>query len=403
MSLSHGRVVRGQQAVKLKQHSNGRASVARSFTTPQLVDLDSEMKQMVLTAARARHVGGAIVPLFANTGVAPMLLNLLCSMRRIQVQNWMVVAMDNRTCASLPDWVHGQGPHSCMHPYEKTPLAPAGKLKYASPEFWRLVVQRPLWVRYLLSQGYNVLQCDVDIVWLRNPFPAFERPRLQKQHLISQSEQVYGPNCGFYYARASNLTVGLMSHWIDDMMGPEATHLKEGNNKPMHEQHSYRRVISWWLKHQITRSRSFEKLRHKRFSEAEFPNGKIWFDNWERTSKESAYIIHVNWVQLAKKTRMRRDNLWFLTPDDRECAADFDPFAGHCQRLCSPVLHCQLGEPCKYLERSRCRQLQERVRNAAAALRTGKRRYSRNWHPMALASLGCEWPAGVNATAIMNK
>ena len=47
MSLSHGRVVRGQQAVKLKQHSNGRASVARSFTTPQLVDLDSEMKQMV--------------------------------------------------------------------------------------------------------------------------------------------------------------------------------------------------------------------------------------------------------------------------------------------------------------------------------------------------------------------
>eukprot|EP00966_Prymnesium_polylepis_P235659 5450169-Prymnesium_polylepis.1 len=79
------------------------------------------------------------------------------------------------------------------------------------------------------------------------------------------------------------------------MMGPEATHRKEGANKPMHEQHSFRRVISWWRKHQVTQSRLFPKLRHTRFNETEFPNGKIWFDNWQRTSKEAAYVVHSNW------------------------------------------------------------------------------------------------------------
>ena len=28
-------------------------------------------------------------------------------------------------------------------------------------------MQRPLWIRWLLTQDYTVLQCDVDIVWLR--------------------------------------------------------------------------------------------------------------------------------------------------------------------------------------------------------------------------------------------
>ena len=63
-----------------------------------------------------------------------------------------------------------------------------------------------------------------------------------------------------------------------------------------------------------------------------------------------------NWVKYNKKTRLRKDNLWFLTPDDARCAADFDPHQQQCQRLCVPVKYCAQGKPC--IAEESCARLQ---------------------------------------------
>ena len=51
--------------------------------------LDETMTSLVdpLVAARARD--GVVVPLFSNLGFVPFLKNLLCSMDRVRVSNWV--------------------------------------------------------------------------------------------------------------------------------------------------------------------------------------------------------------------------------------------------------------------------------------------------------------------------
>ena len=53
------------------------------------VTLDETMTSLVnpLVAARARD--GVVVPLFSNLGFVPFLKNLLCSMDRVRVSNWV--------------------------------------------------------------------------------------------------------------------------------------------------------------------------------------------------------------------------------------------------------------------------------------------------------------------------
>ena len=99
---------------------------------------------------------------------------------------------------------------------------------------------------------------------------------------------------------------------------------------------------------------SSAKLNH-----SEFPNGKIWMHYPQWTGKRTAYIVHMNWLTGGhkKKHRMVRDGLWFLDPDDRRCAAGFDPFRGGCQRLCAGVKTCLPGQPCIYLPVASCADL----------------------------------------------
>ena len=64
-------------------------------------------------AARARTSPSQLVmPLFSNAGFVPYLRNLLCSLQRLNVDNWFVIALDNETCPLL-----GATVGHCVHPY----------------------------------------------------------------------------------------------------------------------------------------------------------------------------------------------------------------------------------------------------------------------------------------------
>ena len=66
-------------------------------------------------AARARAGPSQLVmPLFSNAGFMPYLRNLLCSLQRLDVDNWFVIALDNETCPLL-----GATEGHCVHPYRR--------------------------------------------------------------------------------------------------------------------------------------------------------------------------------------------------------------------------------------------------------------------------------------------
>ena len=159
----------------------------RQVATAEFLELTRSMHSIVGRAAAHRHDNHILVPLFSNAAFLPFLKNLLCSMRRLQVRNWLTVSLDSETCPSLrrADFLEGH-PHACVEPYFEQPLVTGDRAVFGSRAFWRLVVQRPLWIRWLLTQGYSVLQCDVDIVWLRNPLP----------HLTSPTEKAPPRRCG---------------------------------------------------------------------------------------------------------------------------------------------------------------------------------------------------------------
>lgn len=175
------------------------------------VQLDDDMKDVVGNAVRARHMNRLIVPLFSNLGFMPYLKNLLCSMTRVKVESYVVVSMDNVMCSHLRAKGFTQPPDACVQPYERRPLSEDSQgseySAYNSLHFWRLVIQRPLWVVWLLQQDYTVLQCDVDIVFMHNPLPVLMAPGMQKYNALFQSEQTYGINCGFYLVRPGNATL----------------------------------------------------------------------------------------------------------------------------------------------------------------------------------------------------
>ena len=338
-----------------------------------LLEPDAHMKDVVFSAAAARADSRKIlVPLFSNAGFGPFLRNVICSFVRVQVTNWMVIAMDNATCAQLDGAGIPLDEHACAFPYARRALTTGGLATYRSLEFNRIVMQRPMWMYHLLLRGYSVLQCDLDVVWIRSPLPLFERPgRAAEADMLFQSEGGHGYNGGFYFARPTGGTKALLRAWLANLAA-------SAGSRGFEEQHSLGRVLAGARRAGTTK---FIKL-----NETEAPNGKMWW-NALVASKAGAHIVHCNWVKLMKKTRLRRDNLWFLDEDDRRCAAGFDPLERGCSHYCVPVTYCAPGKACTY-EKDCAKMRKLRLRGL---------RGQEGWHPMAFERANCS-AAGPRST-----
>ena len=315
----------------------GDVSEAQRNATLLLLNSTTAAGRAAVAAMARAHADDRrlVMPLFANSGFVPFLRNLLCSVERLGVTNWFAVGLDNRTCSTLG----AQGEGRCVHPYQR-PSMSGERLTYGSAAFFQIALQRPLWVRYLLGRGFEVLNCDTDIVWLSNPLPLLA---VLRGVLLVQTDSGQGKNSGFYLARPSPTTQEFFAEWI--------LKVSQGKN----EQHALNSVA----KHIRIYSRDLNASL--------FPNGRFWW-TFGRGDKRTAFIVHCNWVRDGKKTRLVRDNLWFLEPDGQRCAAGFDPFAGGCDRNCIPVQYCNPSGPCSWY--TDCSTLA-------------------HWHPMARAAANC--------------
>ena len=315
---------------------------------PGSVPTEAGRAQVLETAAVKQDSAGVVMPLYANTGFLPFLRNLLCSLSRIgTVRNHFIIALDNSTCGTLQIPFGLANSVSCVHPYAGFGAASHNQSSsgvaagYRSTSFSAIMLHRVAWNLRLLEHGYNVMHCDLDIVWLHDPMPVLQSPRHLKNDLLIQSEQVYGYNGGFYLARARASTIAGVKWWMADLV-----HTWETNPKKFEEQHALVNMIKGGRKHRHGLNMTSAKL-----NQSEFPNGKIWLYYPKTTSKTTAYIVHMNWLVggAKKKHRLARDGLWFLTDDDARCDTSFDPHEGGCNRWCTPVNKCSPGRACDYI------------------------------------------------------
>lgn len=337
-----------------------------------------------------------------------MAKNLLCSVDRVGMHNWFVIAFDARLCPVLREefgLLHHKLPLACTYPYTRFDASVHGTntttenvgsnstslgnktsagatqhaAAYRSRLFNAVVFHRVGWLRLLVAAGYNVLHCDADVVWLRNPLPLFEQGTLvrpsghtstyREADFLVQSEGVYGNNGGFYFVRPSNRTVTFFDALLRKFH--ERSRVK---NKNFEDQHCLNDVLR-----DARKRRKGLLLKAPKLNESLFPNGAIWQAG--RASKADAYVVHMNWAKQSKKTRFVSDGLWFLSPDDTRCAANFDPYEGNCNRHCvalKPGTGCELGKPCELAD---CATVRGKVGRRGG--------WKSGWHAVAHRRAGC--------------
>nr|CAB3499050.1 unnamed protein product [Digitaria exilis] len=131
-----------------------------------------------MVAARAR--GGVIVVTFGNYAFLDFILTWARHLTDLGVDNLLVGAMDTKLLRELylrgvPVFDMGSG----MAPED------AG---WGSPTFHKMGREKVLLINTLLPFGYELLMCDTDMVWLKNPLPYLAR--YPDADLLTSSDQV---------------------------------------------------------------------------------------------------------------------------------------------------------------------------------------------------------------------
>uniref|UniRef100_A0ACD6A8U1 Uncharacterized protein n=1 Tax=Avena sativa TaxID=4498 RepID=A0ACD6A8U1_AVESA len=91
---------------------------------------------------------------------------------------------------------------------------------YMSDGFIRMMWRRIRLLGDVLKHGYSFIFTDLDVIWLKNPFPSLNRTR--EEDLLISSDRFNGwpddylgneLNTGFFFVATSNRTVALFDEW----------------------------------------------------------------------------------------------------------------------------------------------------------------------------------------------
>ncbi|KAL6839539.1 hypothetical protein ACP4OV_030809 [Aristida adscensionis] len=170
---------------------------------------------------RARARGGAIVVTFGNHAFLDFILTWARHLTDLGVENLLVGAMDTKLLQEL--YLRGV---PVFDMGSKMATEDAG---WGSPTFHKMGREKVLLINALLPFGYELLMCDTDMVWLKNPLPYLAR--YPDADLLTSSDQVIptvtddslenwrevtGPfNIGIFHWRPTEAAKRLAEDWKD--------------------------------------------------------------------------------------------------------------------------------------------------------------------------------------------
>ncbi|KAI3411287.1 uncharacterized protein J3R85_018177 [Psidium guajava] len=107
-----------------------------------------------------------------------------------------------------------------LHCYQlQTENDSAGEKVYMSQDFIDMMWRRTLFLGDVLERGYSFIFTDIDVMWLRDPFPRLSTEETIDLQITNDRfngdewSQANPINTGFYMVRSNNKTVALFREW----------------------------------------------------------------------------------------------------------------------------------------------------------------------------------------------
>ncbi|KAI3856302.1 hypothetical protein MKX03_014892 [Papaver bracteatum] len=262
-----------------------------------------------------------IILAIAGSSYRDMLLSWACRLRRLQITNFLVCALDHE----IYQFSILQG-----LPVFEDPHAPSdisfNKCHFGTKCFQNVTKVKSRLVLKVLKMGYNVLLSDVDVYWFENPLPYLRSygPAV----LVAQSDEfnltvpINMPrrlNSGFYFARSDAETIAALERVVN-----------HASTSTLSEQPSfYDMLCGEGGKNRLGDDRCHEpetNLTVHFLDRDLFPNG-AYRELWEEPNVKSAckkrgcIVLHNNWVngRQRKLERQVLSGLWEYDISRRMC------------------------------------------------------------------------------------
>lgn len=232
---------------------------------------------------------GNIILVCVDSGYTAMAINLyLTSFKRLNITNYIFMGTDAYVCPVLRQY------NITCHTYIKGLWREQNSI-WGTSEFSKKTHYKTRAILDVLLLGYTVLIVDVDIVFLKNPFPYLN---CQQCDIQIQNDMVEG-NSGFYLARPSKPSISLHSTAWKLSQQPQS----QSNQK--------------LLDRTMEKMERKNEIRVRLLPDNLFPNGVVYFEQGHRMFVGDApcsmcVIVHNNWILggAAKELRFKETGLW---------------------------------------------------------------------------------------------
>ncbi|MCL7036145.1 hypothetical protein MKW94_028607 [Papaver nudicaule] len=190
----------------------------------------------------SRVKDNVIVVTFGNYAFQDFILNWVRHLTDLGVTNLLVGAMDTKLLESLY--------------WEGVPVFDMGSnmstidVGWGTPTFHKMGREKVILIDAMLPFGYEILMCDTDMVWLKNPLPYLARypeadiltstdqvvPTVVDDSLEAWREESGAYNIGIFHWRATETTIKLAREWKDKLLADDSIWDQNGFNELVHKQ-----------------------------------------------------------------------------------------------------------------------------------------------------------------------
>lgn len=245
----------------------------------------------------------------------PFLSNWLISIARHgRHHGVLVIAEDYSTLYSVNDKWPG---HAVL-----VPPAPALQQahRFGSQGFFNFTSRRPRHLLQILELGYSVLYNDVDMVWLRDPFPYFKgnydiyftddmvKVKHDHSHKLpppGKKGRTYICSC-MLFIRPTHGGKLILRKWIEELEAQPWSSKAKANDQP---------AFNWAL------NKTADKVKLYLLPQQAFPSGGLYFKNetWRSETHGKQAVIHNNYITgFEKKIKRFHDFKLWLVDDDSD-------------------------------------------------------------------------------------
>eukprot|EP01006_Ploeotia_vitrea_P037310 TRINITY_DN66116_c7_g2_i1.p1 TRINITY_DN66116_c7_g2~~TRINITY_DN66116_c7_g2_i1.p1 ORF type:complete len:474 (+),score=227.89 TRINITY_DN66116_c7_g2_i1:47-1468(+) len=282
-----------------------------------------------------KQQNNAVLLLAGNIGYIQLLENMICRLKSLQLNNYLVAAFDS----AIYEYCRENGIATFLAE-DSSGALPLNISRAATfigqPKFAALTKLKSIQVLRVLKAGYDVLFSDLDVYFMSNPLHTLQSTSRSTDILVASDRkhdaELLGHYCnsGFYFVRSNANTIKAFEAIVQHArQNPDKSEQPSFNAILCGEQYQYRRDQQDHVNSgEVISTCENNKLRvNARFlSQKRFLNGDLF--DWDEArprmgTGEQPITVHANWNYgiLMKVEQLQRAKLWTLDFRGR-CIAD---------------------------------------------------------------------------------